>query len=350
MSPHNQNISEFLSTLGDSTSKLEISPDLLSFNEVYQIQLQATNFLGGMSFRNNSFQAQATDVPTVTIVGSPVLRVRRSQPVILPTVIEDEQCGNSTALFTQDLLYEWHTTCNLYENVSSLQSLVNNDVSRISIPQYTLGYPGESCDVIVTLVSSTDNARNSTASITIEILSGHIVAAIIGGNSRAASRSHLTTLNASISRDLDEISSLPMIYKCESTDIPNLMDFCVFDMNLQCESIVLASDTLPIGIVQIDLNVSKGYDNANTTYRMLRYDTETILLNVTIEDTLSLSVMPRVVKSKYSPEDRLIIDCTDDDGKDVSVTWNVESSVGIISIEEWTDYFTTNQKRYAGMM
>ena len=207
----------------------------------YNFIIQLCNFFNKCSQNSKRVTVLSTIVPTVTIPGSSLRTIKRSQSLTISSIGSVKQCDSSASYIP--LQYSW----TIYKGTTADITLSSSskDPSKLLLSSYSLQKNTMyKMEVIVTASS-----QSATTSIQVYVSAGDIIASVSGGKSNRNVRpSESLTLDASKSYDEDienvygASAGLLFTWSCIQLQ-PSLIDDCnsIFD-----STIFTASNTLEI--------------------------------------------------------------------------------------------------------
>ena len=199
-------VSDYLNLRYGDSAAIEtriVAPLTLFIKDKYLVTLTLTNFLGKSSSQTVSFLFGAdVNVPMVSIGGPATIATKAAAPITLWGYLELSACANISAI-----AFSWVVADVTPGSISSVITSISSSSRNqrcFSVPgyqfvagrQYSVSFVAKA-KVVVAGMSNT----NSSAAITVIVISGAVHAVVIGSTSRYISQS--TVLDASASYDED---------------------------------------------------------------------------------------------------------------------------------------------------
>ena len=175
-----------------------VPAELLQKGFSYNFAVKLCNFLGQCSTGSRRVSILSTVIPSLTLPGSALRTTRRSSVLSISSDAFVVDCDGSTS--RAGLSYQWNVKRNGVLDLSIRST--SKDPSKLNIAAYTLTV-GAVYNVFLT-VTITENLQSASASVTVVVEEGSIVATIAGGSSRTMRVTENLLLDASASYDEDQ--------------------------------------------------------------------------------------------------------------------------------------------------
>jgi hypothetical protein len=244
-----------LQGFGQNINRLISVPTSVLQEATYTINLALTNFLGQKSSVSTTFEVNGNkNLPTLSIVGSSLLTVNPSQPVILYSNAVLTTCSTS-----KTIVYSW----NVFEAGGQSSGIVSSslDPKVLMVAAYQL-IAGKVYQAQVTALVNADGVDTIAVSqATILVGNGPVVATVKGGYNRAVFIvSTPLVLDASISTDSNlkatDAQGLSYAWSCIITSTVNYGTDCSSIFGSQ--SVVAATISLSGDLVQYGVTYGVG--------------------------------------------------------------------------------------------
>ncbi|CBJ26947.1 conserved unknown protein [Ectocarpus siliculosus] len=242
----------------------------------FEISLIVENFLGSFDTAAVTVTRVNEDVPSVVVVGPATKTAIRSRVTSLRMAATPPACGDASSLS-----FSWtESGTDGYDalGTSVMEDLVGNDPTALTIPAYTLGYPGPMYRFHATVSSGT---LTSGAVVEIIVGQGAVRAAISGGQYRQHTVGADLVLDGSESLDEDDIpeEEFPLRYSWSCSE--NCSGVADGYSGSDEAIFTIPSGSLEAGLVyEFSLNISKGTAESDAVYGVFRSDVATVQVQV----------------------------------------------------------------------
>ncbi|CAM9462230.1 unnamed protein product [Ectocarpus sp. 4 AP-2014] len=306
----------------------------------FTFALTVGNFLGDTNGATAAVTRVAEDVPSVAVLGSATRVVKRSRPTSVRITATSPACGER-----QLLNYSWSEVGGAgYDEIGAevFQGLSQRDPTVITLPAYTLGYPGSSYLVAATATSQLSGA---SASMTVEISveQGVLRADIQGGEFRQHSAGNDLVLDGSDSVDDDDITELDMRYEWWCSQNCTSQDGWTTDADGSV--LVIPSEELESGLIyEFFLNVSKGSADSTDLYDQLRWDTANVIVQVVSFEAPEVVLIAKDNSLKQDPTKKVVIyGSVSEQSSPYDLLWTQVEGDLALEEQEWSTVFATAQ-------
>eukprot|EP00752_Nemacystus_decipiens_P006064 g5472.t1 len=280
--------------------------DSLATGSSYTFGLRVTTALGVWSETQIEVFKSADTMPALKIAGSAFRQLWRGLQVSIRTEVSSPRSQDGNATYTWTVVSEDSSTTDFPPLVLTR----GRNPSVLTIPPYTLGYAGSRYMFKVELAGGDQGAASATA--TVEVVSGDVIAFISGGTARNLGASQALYLNASESIDDDKLDEI-LHFRWNCTDDKGAgcksPSSAVLDMESYANGglLTLPPDTLPSGVLyNFGVTVFKGSIGV-TDWSELRSD-HTVCTVSTFEGVLPhVTISPKTILRKYNPSERMIL-------------------------------------------
>ncbi|CAM9632430.1 unnamed protein product [Ectocarpus sp. 6 AP-2014] len=326
----------------------------LAMENTFSFVLRVETVLGGSSEAAVEVHKSSLELLVTRIVGSSALQRTRGNEIILRSETRLSSCSTLT---TDEALasYSWRLVSanESYEGTPEVVVDVGRDPRVLVIPSYTLGYAGST--YLFQLTTAFGSETTNTANVTIEIVSGPIVAAISGGTKRSIgvgqARTELNAtleLDASVSVDTDGVETIPFNYTwhCESESEGACVSMAgeVLDLSGFAAGAMLSipPGSLPSGIVYVFAVTASKHSDGSTPWSKYRSDNTSCIISTTGFDVPHVAITPKEIHRKFSPSRRLVLygcaaasiesHCSNSTFAGFDFQWNqVDSNIGLLN-------------------
>ena len=215
---------------------LSIPLTLLQAGDGYTFVVRLCNFLGACSSNSKSVLVTSVALPIVSIPGSSVRSISRSQQLNLNSIAFLRTCNGSTSV--SGLSYKWSVLTNQVE-LFSLKS-VSLDPSVFTLPAYSLSV--STWFQIMLRVTDTSTQKLSVATISVYTQSGKVIAGIVGEVTKYLRLNQSSVIDGSSSYDEDTGSNNLLAYSWSQTQLtPTLNDSCSNNLEVLTKSLGIIS-------------------------------------------------------------------------------------------------------------
>ncbi|CAM9110513.1 unnamed protein product [Ectocarpus fasciculatus] len=316
----------------------------LDEGSTYWFGLRVTMGLGLWSEASVEVFKSTDALPALKIAGSASWKQWRGLPLTVRTEVTSPRSQDDNVTYTWTLASEYSTT----EDFPPVTLIKGRNPSVLKLPAYSLGHAGSIYVFRVTVAGSTPSTTSATA--TVEVISGAIIAHIYGGTKRRVGVLQDLYLNASVSVDDDQLDESPLQFRWNCTD--DVGEDCTSPSTelLDIESfstgglLTISSGALPIG-VKYTFGVTVFQDSAE-----LRSD-DTACTVSTFEGTLPhVTVSPKAILRKYDPSKKVVLQgcaspsaeepCSSSTSSRFMLEWRPESG-NLDLTNGWDDVFST---------
>ncbi|CAM9646533.1 unnamed protein product [Scytosiphon promiscuus] len=313
--------------------------------------LMVENFLGDYDEATVEITRIAEDAPSVVVLGAASRTVTRSRSTSLRMAATPPACGEH-----QLLTYSWSEAGgNGYDEIGTdvFQDLEQVDVTTITLPAYTLGYPGSSYLFAATATSQTSGATSS-ATVEVTVTQGAVRANIEGGHFRQHTAGGDLVLDGSGSIDEDDIAELSLRYdwSCLRNCSTLQSDWTTND---EGSVVVIPSQGLESGtaslefthaqIFEFSLTVSIGSADASEVFGLFRWDNASVKVQVISFEAPQVVVLAKDTASKHDPTQKLVIyGSAEEQASSYDLLWT--QTAGDLDLDEqaWDTLFATAQR------
>jgi hypothetical protein len=161
--------------VNDLAPPLQLPTEYFKPNVNYSFTVSICNVLGACGSTHRVLRMIEVKVPTVSIVGSGVREMTRSQSLLLISSVQKMAC-NDSVLNLNALIYNWQITNSARK--SELLKSTSNDPSRYLLPSYSLqSNQAYTITLIVTYLNS-----NVSSAVQVRIKTGDVKAVITGSD------------------------------------------------------------------------------------------------------------------------------------------------------------------------
>jgi hypothetical protein len=201
------NITDLQSYVSDLSTapllRMTIPYIYLNTQRLYSITVMMCNFLDVCGQAHVSLTVSSLSAPVVSVVGAAVISVRASQSLTLKAAAYTTSCG-STSSTAANLAYSWSLLSRsaIIGQIASANAPATTTSSLLSVGAYALT-PLNTYEIVVS-VTSLVTKQTSTASVTISVLQGDLVAVVGGGLSRSVRAVSWATMDGTNSYDSDQ--------------------------------------------------------------------------------------------------------------------------------------------------
>ncbi|CBJ26945.1 conserved unknown protein [Ectocarpus siliculosus] len=242
----------------------------------FKISLIVENFLGSVDAAAVTVTRVNEDAPSVVVVGPAAKTAIRSRPTSLRMAATPPACGDASSLS-----FTWtESGMDGYDalGTSVMENLVGNDPTALTIPAYTLSYPGSTYRFVATVSSGT---LTSGAVVEIIVGQGALRAAISGGQYRQHTVGADLVLDGSESLDEDDVpeEEFPLRYSWSCSE--NCSGVADGYTGSDEAIFTIPSGSLEAGLVyEFSLNISKGTAESDVVYGVFRSDSAAVQVQV----------------------------------------------------------------------
>ncbi|CAM9381244.1 unnamed protein product, partial [Ectocarpus sp. 8 AP-2014] len=269
----------------------------------FQISLIVENFLGAVDAAAVTVTRVNEDAPSVVVVGPATKTAMRSRATSLRMAATPPACGDASSLS-----FTWtESGMDGYDvlDTSVIEDLVGNDPTALTIPAYTLGYPGSMYRFVATVSSGT---LTSGAVVEIIVGQGTLRAAISGGQYRQHTVGADLVLDGSESLDEDDIpeEEFPLRYSWScSKNCSGVADgYAGSDEAI----FTIPRGSLEAGLVyEFSLNISKGKAESDVVYGVIRSDSATVQVQVVSFEAPEVVLAAKHDEEKVDPTQKVVI-------------------------------------------
>jgi hypothetical protein len=195
-------------TLAQATLDASFVPaSVLVPGTTYLLSSRICSFLASCADYTQRFSVlQAIALPTVSIVGEATRELLRSEALAFSADAYYVTCSGETGAqrLVDGLRYEWEMQDADGDPLSALASASSHDPSRFELSAFSLS--AQSSYTLRVTVRRTGLSRTSSASVTLSVGTGHLVAGIAGGSERSLNPDSALSLDASESYDQDAVT------------------------------------------------------------------------------------------------------------------------------------------------
>ncbi|CAM9766978.1 unnamed protein product, partial [Ectocarpus sp. 12 AP-2014] len=306
----------------------------------FKISLIVENFLGSVDAAAVTVTRVNEDVPSVVVVGPATKTVIRSRTTSLRMAATPPACGDASSLS-----FTWtESGTDGYDVVgtSVIEDLVGNDPTALTIPSYTLGYPGSMYRFVATVSSGT---LTSAAVVVVIVGQGALKAAISGGQYRQHTVDADLVLDGSESLDEDDVpeEEFPLRYSWScSKNCSGVAD----GYTGSDEAIfTIPSGSLEAGLVyEFSLNISKGTAESDVVYGVFRSDVATAQFQVVSFEAPEVVVAAKSDEGKVDPTQKVVIyGGVVEQSTAVEYFWTQVNGDLDLARADWSEFFTSTQ-------
>jgi REJ domain/PT repeat len=193
-------------------------PILIDYNftkATYSFSLSLKNFLGQSSTSKTVTRVTVTadrNLPALSVLGPSHLQVLMSSVISIQSAATLPVCASKRS----NIVYTW--TVYYVEGRQQIRTIIttmSRDSSRFLLPPYQLTVDSSYLVNIKVVQGSSSSNSYSSSNITVYVAHGKVNAAVLGGYARASPINEQLTLDASISTDDDESTSVNLNYKVQ---------------------------------------------------------------------------------------------------------------------------------------
>ncbi|CAM9232606.1 unnamed protein product [Ectocarpus sp. 6 AP-2014] len=306
----------------------------------FKFSLIVENFLGAVDAAAVTVTRVNEDAPSVVVVGPATKTAIRSRPTSLRMVATPPACGDASSLS-----FTWtESGMDGYDvlDTSIMEGLAGDDPTALTIPAYTLGYPGSMYRFVATVSSGT---LTSGAVVEIIVGQGAVRAATSGGQYRQHTVGADLVLDGSESLDEDDIpeEEFPLRYSWScSKNCSGVAD----GYTGSDEAIfTIPSGSLEAGLVyQFSLNISKGTVESDVVNGIFRSDVATVQVQVVSFEAPEVVVAAKNDEEKVDPTQKVVIyGGVVEQSTAVEYFWTQVNGDLDLAAADWSDFFTSTQ-------
>ncbi|CAM9935318.1 unnamed protein product [Scytosiphon promiscuus] len=283
----------------------ELNATSLEAGIEHTFTLTVENFLGDYDEATVKVTRIAEDVPSVVVLGAASRTVTRSRSISFRMQATPPACGEQRQLLT----CSWSEAGgNGYNELGTdvFQGLEQVDVTTLTLPVYTLGYPGSSYLFVATATSQTSEASSSTT-VEVVVEQGAVRASIQGGHFRQHTVGRDLVLDGSDSLDEDDISELSLRYDWSCTQNCSTLQED-WTTNDDGSIVMIPSQGLESGtIYEFSLTVSTGSADSGDTHGLLRSDNVSIRVQVISYEAPEVFVVAKDTALKHDPTQKVVV-------------------------------------------
>jgi hypothetical protein len=219
-------IVSYLTSYGPTTSVPYRIPKAMLGKAIYTVTLTVTNFLQKSAGATTIFSIDDNpNLPIVSILGSPVLTMLRSDALSLYTSTTQASCAESSAAVG----YSWIVSKDgINQNINSVSASAN----KFKLNAYTLAVRSIYTVTFRATVNATANypAISAAGSVSVRVVDGAVFAVVAGGYNRNFATSSPITLYATPSYDQNVgttgVSALTFKWSCTLLSAARLGEVC----------------------------------------------------------------------------------------------------------------------------
>ncbi|CAM9236501.1 unnamed protein product [Ectocarpus fasciculatus] len=308
----------------------------------FKISLRVENFLGAVDAATVTVTRVNEDVPSVVVVGPATKTAIRSRATSLRMAATPPACGD-----TSSLSFTWtESGADGYDVLGSsvLEDLLGNDPTALTLPAYTLGYPGSMYRLDAT-VSSGTLTSGAVVEVIVFVGQGALRAAISGGQYRQHTAGADLVLDGSESLDEDDIpeEEFPLRYAWScSRNCSGVADGYTSSDE---EIFTIPSGSLDAGLVyEFSLNITKGTADSDVVYGVLRSDVATVQVHVVSFEAPEVVVAAKSDEDKVDPAQKFVVyGGVVDQSTAVDYYWAQVNGDVDLETAVWGDFFTSSQ-------
>ena len=207
-------------------------------NVDYSFRVQMCNYLGQCAVTMKTVNVIPLPVPSLTIIGSSIVRMKRSDSLLLASTLQIPAC-NQSSLNLGLMRYNWRVQGN------STLLTTSKDSTRFLLPAFALQI-GRTYSIRLNVSYVTSQLSfNIQAGVQVQVIEGDVKSVIIGNDKKTMRASELFVLDGSSSYDENtgltvpsQSTSLQYRWSCFQLE-PSLNSSCsgLFDQNLFLGSI-----------------------------------------------------------------------------------------------------------------
>ncbi|CAM9473958.1 unnamed protein product, partial [Ectocarpus sp. 8 AP-2014] len=306
----------------------------------FKISLIVENFLGSVDAAAVTVTRVNEDVPSVVVVGPATKTAIRSRETSLRMAATPPACGDASSLS-----FTWtESGTGGYDALGTIvmEDLAGNNPTALTIPAYTLGYPGSMYRFHATVSSGT-----LTSGVVVEIIVGQgaLRAAISGGQYRQHTVGADLVLDGSESLDEDDIpeEEFPLRYSWScSENCSGVADgYSGSDETI----FTIPSGSLEAGLVyEFSLNISKGTAESDAVYGVFRSDVATVQVQVVSFEAPEVVVAAKSDGGNVDPTQKVVIyGGVVEQSTAVGYFWTQVNGDLDLATAHWSDLFTSTQ-------
>ncbi|CAM9232454.1 unnamed protein product [Ectocarpus sp. 6 AP-2014] len=306
----------------------------------FKISLIVENFLGSVDAAAVTVTRINEDAPSVVVVGPATKTAIRSRPASLRMAATPPACGDASSLS-----FTWtESGMDGYDalGTSVMENLVGNDPTALTIPAYTLSYPGSMYRFVATVSSGT---LTSGAVVEIIVGQGALRAAISGGQYRQHTVGADLVLDGSESLDEDDVpeEEFPLRYSWSCSE--NCSGVADGYTGSDEAIFTIPSGSLEAGLVyEFSLNISKGTAESDVVYGVFRSDSATVQVQVVSFEAPEVVVAAKNDEEKVDPTQKVVIyGGVVDQSTAVEYVWTQVNGDLDLATADWSDLFTSTQ-------
>ena len=283
----------------------------------YTITLRLLNFLGHSASATKTVSVSIDSaVPSLTIIGPSYRTTTTSTPLTILSTATYSSCASTVS----SVKYSW-TVQTGSPSVFVDKPSTSRDPSRytVSANSFAVG-----STYIVTITASVD-ALSSSAAVTVYVVKGPVIAAVVGGYTRSVPVNQDLVLDASISKDSDAEpnakSSLNYKWSCIISSQKNYGAACDFFGSI-------TSTTNAIRILQNKMFSSNIYSfTVIATSGDGRSDSQTVIVTPTSTGKVGISITTSF--TRFNPTAKLVINSNIDSATATTSEWSVFTPLGV---------------------
>ncbi|CAM9093541.1 unnamed protein product, partial [Hapterophycus canaliculatus] len=319
----------------------ELNASALEAGIEHTFALTAENFLGDTDVATVKVARIAEDIPSVVVLGAASRVVTRSRSISLRMAATPPACAES-----QLLTYSWSEAGGSGHDelgTEAFQGLAQVDATTLTLPAFTLGYPGSSYLFAASATSQT-SGTSSSATVEVTVEQGVVRASIQGGQFRQHTAGGDLVLDGSDSLDEDDIAELSLRYEwwCSQNCTSVQDDWTTYDDG---SVVVIPSPSLESGtIYEFALTVSTGSADSSDVYGLLRSDTTSVRVQVVAYEAPEVFVLTKENSLKHDPTRKVVVyGSAGEQASSYDFLWT--QTAGDLDVEEhdWSTLFATAQ-------
>eukprot|EP00903_Cladosiphon_okamuranus_P005952 g5878.t1 len=324
----------------------ELNATALEVGVQFTFSLAVQNFLENMDEAAVTVTRIDEDVPSLLVLGSAARTVKRAQTTSLRMTAFPPPCGE-----TQRLTFAWSEAgATGFDEVGTevFQALEQRDATTLTLPPYTLGYPG-SMYLFTATATSQSSLRSSAASVEVSVEQGALRATIAGGQFRQHTAGKNLVLDGSGSLDEDDIAALSMRYNWWCSENCTIMGEDSWTTSADDSMVSIPAEELEAGVIyEISLNVSKGSLDSSEEYGQLRWDTTSVRVQVISFEAPEVVVVAKDSTAKHNPTKKVVVfgSTVEEEDRGYELQWTQAEGDLDLEEEDWSTFFTTPQSGF----
>ncbi|CAM9229815.1 unnamed protein product, partial [Ectocarpus fasciculatus] len=306
----------------------------------FQFSLMVENFLGAVDEATVTVTRVNEDVPSVVVVGPATKTAIRSRTTSLRMAATPPACGDGSSLS-----FTWtESGADGYDVLGSsvFENLLGNDPTTLTLPAYTLGYPGSTYRFDATVSSGT---LTSGAVVEVVVGQGALKAAISGGQYRQHTVGTDLVLDGSESLDEDDIPEVEFPLRYSWSCSKNCSGVANGYIGSDEAIFTIPSGSLDAGLVyEFSLNISKGAAEPDEIYGVLRSDVATVQVQVVSFEAPEVVVAAKSEAEKVDPAQKFVIyGGVAEQFTAVDYYWTQVNGDLDLATADWGAFFTSTQ-------